>query len=58
MSIKVNKDVCIGCGSCVTVCPSHFEMGADAKAEVISQGSAPYAKDAADTCPVQAISID
>ncbi len=58
MSIKVNKDACIGCGSCVAVCPTHFEMDAEGKAEVINQESAPCVKNAVDGCPVQAITVD
>jgi len=57
MSIEVNKETCIGCGSCVSLCPSHFQMGADGKSEVKSQEDAPCVKEAIDTCPVQAISI-
>jgi len=58
MSIKVNKESCIGCGSCVAICPSNFELGADGKAEVRSQDDSTCVKEAIDACPVQAISID
>ena len=57
MSIEVNKETCIGCGSCVAICPSNFQIGADGKSEAISQENNPCIKDAADTCPVQAIKI-
>lgn len=57
MSISVNQETCIGCGSCAAICPSNFQMNAEGKSEVISQEDNPCAKEAAETCPVQAISL-
>ncbi len=57
MTIEVNKETCIGCGSCAAICPSNFQMGADGKSEVISQEENSCTKEAAETCPVQAITI-
>ncbi|MFA5178319.1 MAG: 4Fe-4S binding protein [Candidatus Paceibacterota bacterium] len=33
---QVDKEKCIGCGSCAMVCPGGTEMKDDGKAEVIS----------------------
>jgi len=55
--ITVNKDLCIGCGACASICPGTFEMGDDGKSSVISQENAECAGNAAASCPVQAISI-
>jgi ferredoxin len=55
--IKVNHDLCIGCGTCEALCPSVFKMNAEAKADVISQNESGCAKTAAESCPVQAIEI-
>ncbi|MDD5569401.1 MAG: 4Fe-4S binding protein [Candidatus Pacebacteria bacterium] len=34
---KVNKDKCVGCGSCIIACPGGTEMeAADGKAKVVS----------------------
>jgi ferredoxin len=56
--IKVDKDVCIGCGSCEAVCPENFKM-VDGKARVIkaSKGSLTCEEEAKNSCPVNAISI-
>lgn len=56
--IKVDKDVCIGCGSCGAVCPENFKM-VDGKARVIkeSKDSLICEGEARDSCPVDAISI-
>jgi NADH-quinone oxidoreductase subunit F len=35
-TFKVNKDKCIGCGSCTIACPEGSEMDTDGKAKVIS----------------------
>lgn len=51
---KVDKDKCIGCGACESVCPSGFEMK-EGKAEV-KDAKASCVKEAIETCPVDAIS--
>jgi len=53
--VTVNKETCIGCGSCEAVCPDVFKM-TDGKAEVKAQKKLPCVKEAIDTCPVDAIS--
>jgi ferredoxin len=35
---KVNKDKCMGCGSCTFSCTEGMEMDADNKGKVISSG--------------------
>jgi NADH-quinone oxidoreductase subunit F len=35
-TFKVNKDKCIGCGSCTIACPEGSEMDTDGKAKIIS----------------------
>ncbi len=60
MTVTVDKDTCIGCGLCTNVCSDVFELGNDGKSNVkVTDGDKKFActKDAADACPVQAISI-
>ncbi len=35
MKIILDREGCIGCGSCVAVCPSHWEMADDGKVNLI-----------------------
>jgi len=57
--IKVNQETCIGCGACASLCPGVFKMNDEAgKSEVISQENTECAKNAAESCPVQAISVE
>ncbi|MFC1678201.1 ferredoxin [Patescibacteria group bacterium] len=58
MSISVNKDTCIGCGACASLCPDNFQMNDDNKSDVISQEDTDCAKNAAQSCPVQAIIVE
>lgn len=58
MSISVNKETCIGCGACASLCPAAFKMNDEGKSEPISQDGNDCAKNAADTCPVQAILVE
>jgi len=34
---KVNKEKCVGCQSCLRVCPEAIKIGSDGKAEIIDQ---------------------
>lgn len=59
MGIKVNLDDCIGCGLCSELCPQNFKLDEDeGKCMVIDQEVSSLAKEAADSCPVSAITID
>ena len=53
---SVNKEKCIGCGLCVSLCGQVFAMGKDGKAFVKAQKKIPCVKEAIESCPVEAIS--
>ena len=58
MKLKVNKDLCIGCGACQAVCPEVFEIEDDGLATVISAINDNVKEDAIDAkegCPTSAI---
>lgn len=57
MSIKINKELCIGCDTCEVLCPAVFKLNAEGKADVISQDGIACAKNAAESCPTQAIEV-
>lgn len=64
MNIKIDREKCIGCGSCVAVCPELFELGGeDNKVQIKEKKqnevgiNVQCAKEAVDICPVQAIEI-
>lgn len=67
--IQIHKD-CIGCGTCVALCPAFWEMTDDGKARPAKGAKNPETsnyefevekvgcnKDASDACPVQIIKI-
>lgn len=57
--IKVNQEVCIGCGNCVTLCPDCFEIGDDGKSHVKKEEcDCGQLVEAKDECPVRAISLE
>ena len=61
MKVTVDRDACIGCGLCAGICPEVFEMDEENIAKVIAQPDASTeasAKEAADSCPVSAISVE
>lgn len=58
MSISVNKETCIGCGTCASLCPDSFKIGEDGKSEPISQEVNDCVKNAVTSCPVQAITAE
>ena len=58
--IKIDKEKCIGCGTCAALCPEAFELGSDFKA-IVKDNANPEDKsvmDAIKSCPVEAISIE
>ena len=61
MKPVVNKELCIGCGTCASICAEVFKMGADNKSEVIEVADLMKNKDCIDqavqSCPAQAISL-
>lgn len=62
MKANVDKDTCIGCGLCPSICGAVFEMDDDGKAKVIVDevpaGHEDDAKEAEASCPVNAISVE
>jgi ferredoxin len=69
IKIIQKHEECIGCGSCVAICPKFWEMGDDGKAYPktgtknlkgdyeLEIKKVECNKDAADSCPVQIIEI-
>lgn len=58
MAIKIDKNKCIGCGNCESLCPDCFELGDNRKAKVKKQDCASCdLKDVASACPADAISV-
>ena len=58
MKITIDKEKCIGCGACVSICPESFEMSGDkaiVKKKTIKKATCE--QDAADSCPTAAIKI-
>ena len=58
MAITVDKNTCIGCGACVSLCPDGFKMNDEGKSEPVDQKDTECAKKAAESCPVQSIVVD
>ncbi len=60
MKATVDKDVCTGCELCVQTCPEVFSMDGDYAVAIDGPVPKKYeseAQQAADECPVEAISI-
>ncbi|AGK95569.1 ferredoxin [Clostridium pasteurianum] len=58
----VDKDTCIGCGLCTSICPEVFIMDDKGKAErsknEILETLVASAQEAATECPVNAITVE
>jgi ferredoxin len=73
VKVRINRDECVSCGTCVDTCPEFFELGIE---DTFSQVIEPYRIDgklnegtvppdleekvaeAADLCPVQVIFLE
>lgn len=65
-----DRNVCIGCGACAAVCPAHWEMNEDGKADLKNskkEGEATFIlelegeecnMEAATSCPVNCIHVE
>jgi ferredoxin len=62
MKPKVDKDLCVGCGACTSLCAAVFKLGDDGKSEVIEgvdyKAEKVCIQKAVENCPVQAISVE
>ncbi|MBI4856271.1 MAG: ferredoxin [Acetobacterium woodii] len=62
MKAVVDREACIGCGLCESVCPEVFELDGENIAvvivDVIPQELEDSAIEAQDECPVSAITVE
>jgi ferredoxin len=62
MKAFVDKDKCIGCGLCESICPKVFRMNdegvADAIESELDDSVVEDAKEAEAQCPVEAIEVE
>jgi ferredoxin len=59
MNITIDRDACIGCGSCVEIAPEVFRLDDEEKAIVLDEQGAEeeIVIRAAESCPVEAIYV-
>ena len=62
MKAIVDEDACTGCAACQDVCPEVFDMNEDeiaiVKVEPIPAEHEAAAEEAAESCPVEAITLE
>ena len=61
MKAVVDRDACTGCGLCADNCPEVFEIEDDVAkviVDVVPASAEECCKEAAEGCPVEAISIE
>ena len=60
MKAIVDQDLCTGCGLCPDTCPEVFKMDGDTAkviVDTVPEKSEESCREAAEDCPVEAISI-
>lgn len=59
MKVNVNKDACIGCGACVSICDKVFEFDDEGMSKVVDSNVPSDleddVKEAVESCPTAAI---
>lgn len=56
--VIVSEDLCIGCGTCESLCPNVFHVE-NGKSKVVAEECGDCnCQEAVDSCPVNAISIE
>ena len=55
--IQLDREACIGCGACVSLCAHNFKLGDDGKAEVVAQEIFACTEEAVESCPLAIIKI-
>ncbi len=58
MGVVIDPDECIGCESCVEICPDVFEMDDDGEKAIVinADATSDCVEEAIETCPNEAIS--
>ncbi len=56
-TLRLDKEACIGCGNCVTVCPHRIFALTEGKAELCDRNACMECGACAKNCPAQAISV-
>jgi ferredoxin len=61
MKAIIDKGLCVGCELCAQICPAVFTMGSDGFADAMA-GAVPHdqeasCREAAESCPADAIAV-
>jgi len=61
MKVKVDEELCTGCGACADICPEVFDLQDDVAKVLAEDAPADLeesVREAAESCPVEAITTE